>query len=304
MSVSPMRPKGPPLNALRAFEAAARLGSFSAAAEELCVTAGAVSQQIKTLEDWAQVALFQRRAQGVSLTAAGKALVPTLGAAFDALGQAVRDLRHTARHRTLHIAAMPSVAQLWLSPRLRAIRAALPDVQISVTVTETPPNLARELFDASLFIRDPTGAQGEVTLENDTIFPVCAPALSAQICTPQDLMRQTLLHDQSWARDWPLWAAAAGLTGTQLSGGPQFSLYAIAFDEAKAGAGVLMGHASLVQHALDDGSLCQPFPQTVATGKALVLETPPTRRPTTTTRRLIDVLTPDQWPPKTPVRTE
>ncbi|WP_377507692.1 LysR substrate-binding domain-containing protein [Octadecabacter sp. R77987] len=304
MAVSPMRPKGPPLNALRAFEAAARLGSFAAAAEELCVTAGAVSQQIKSLEDWAQVTLFHRRAQGVSLTPAGTALIPTLGTAFDALGQAVRDLRQSARHTALHIAAMPSVAQLWLSPRLRAIRRALPDVQISVTVTEAPPNLARELFDASLFMREPASAPGALELVDDTIFPVCTPALAARITTPQDLAHHTLLHDQAWARDWPLWARAAGLNGAHLTEGPQFSLYALALDEAKAGAGILMGHACLVQPALEDGSLCRPFAQSVATGSALMLETPPAHAPSTVTRRLIDVLTANQCPPSTPVRTE
>ena len=179
MSVNPPRPKGPPLNALRAFEAAARLGGFANAAEELCVSPGAISQHIKTLEDWLGAPLFTRRSQGVKLSEFGASVAPSLYAAFDAMGEAVHQMRALSAHQTVHIAALPSVAQLWLSPRLPAIRAALPEVSISVSALETPPNLAREMFDLSLFLRAPTGAPHEVILADDLIYPVCTPALAA-----------------------------------------------------------------------------------------------------------------------------
>ena len=112
MPVSPPRPKGPPLNALRAFEAAIRLGGFAQAADELCVTPGAISQHIKALEDWAEAPLFERRSQGVVPTEFGLSLAEPFATAFDSIGQAVRHLRSGAQQETIHIAALPSVAQL------------------------------------------------------------------------------------------------------------------------------------------------------------------------------------------------
>ena len=112
MSISPPRPKGPPLNALRAFEAAARLGGFTPAADELCVTPGAISQHIKSLEDWAGSPLFVRRSQGVSLTELGESVAAEFSTAFDAMGNAVRALRTRAAQSSINIAALPSVAQL------------------------------------------------------------------------------------------------------------------------------------------------------------------------------------------------
>ncbi|MGR3548017.1 MAG: LysR family transcriptional regulator [Roseovarius sp.] len=274
MSVSPPRPKGPPLNALRAFEAAARLGGFANAAEELCVTPGAISQHIRTLEDWLGAALFERRSQGVRLTALGAEALPGFARAFDAMGAAVHGMRSAARHETLHIAALPSVAQLWLSPRLPAVRAALPDLRVSVSAIETPPNLARDLFDLSLFIRSPTGARGEQVLAQDMILPVCAPEIAARLRNPADLAGETLLHDALWPEDWALWARVMMSDLRLPTDGPRYSLYAIALEEARHGAGVLMGHLSLVNSALEDGSLVAPFAAPVPTGKALVLEHP------------------------------
>ena len=272
MSVSPPRPKGPPLNALRAFEAAARLGGFANAADELCVTPGAVSQHIKALEDWIGADLFERRSQGVRLSAFGAEVAPGFAQAFDAMGAAVHGMRAAARHKTLHIAALPSVAQLWLSPRLPSVRAALPELSISVSAVETPPNLARELFDLSVFIRRPTGGARETVLAPDAIFPVCTPEIAARLQTPADLREETLLHDALWPDDWALWGGAA-LAGQALPDkGPRFSLYSIALEEARNGAGVLMGHQLLVQAALERGDLVAPFTKKVETGKALVLD--------------------------------
>jgi len=272
MSVSPPRPKGPPLNALRAFEAAARLGGFANAADELCVTPGAVSQHIKALEEWIGADLFERRSQGVRLSAFGAEVAPGFALAFDAMGAAVHGMRSAARHKTLHIAALPSVAQLWLSPRLPRVRAALPELSISVSAVEAPPNLARELFDLSLFIRRPTGRARETVLARDVIFPVCTPVIAARLETPAGLMHQTLLHDALWPGDWALWGGVALPDHKLPDKGPRFSLYSIALEEARNGAGVLMGHQSLVEAALASGDLVAPFAAKVETGKALVLE--------------------------------
>lgn len=272
MPVSPPRPKGPPLNALRAFEAAARLGGFALAAEELSVTPGAVSQHIKALEDWAGTPLFERRSQGVRLTIAGAALAPEFTDAFDRLGAAVRGLQGHGPERSVHIAALPSLAQLWLSPRLPELRRTFPGTRFSVTALERPPNLMREMFDWSLFIEAPTGGTGEHVLETDEVFPVCAPELAACLTKPADLLTHDLLTDESWSGDWALWAAAAGLPASPVPEGHRFSLYALALEEARSGAGILIGHGCLVRDALADGSLVAPFDLRVPTGRALVLK--------------------------------
>ncbi|MEL6932158.1 MAG: LysR family transcriptional regulator [Pseudomonadota bacterium] len=272
MSVAPPRPKGPPLNALRAFEAAARLGSFAKAAEELSVTPGAVSQHIKTLEDWVGVALFARKSQGVSLTSEGARLVPAFTQAFDALGVAVRDLRDAAPDRNIQIAALPSIAQLWLPSRMAALRQEFPDTRLSVTAMETPPNLKRETFDITIFLSEPDGGKDERILEHDTIFPVCSPGISARLRSVNDLRNETLLVDASWNLDWDMWASEVNLDLPNIKQASYYSLYALALEEACNGAGVLIGHKSLVEPSLIEGRLVKPFPGSVSTGLALIMK--------------------------------
>jgi LysR family transcriptional regulator, glycine cleavage system transcriptional activator len=274
MSVSPPRPKSPPLNAMRAFEAAARLEGFVAAAEELSVTPGAVSQHIKTMETWAGAPLFQRNAQGVALTSAGLALLPGFVRAFDALGDAARAVRDIRPVSEVHIATLPSIAQLWLPRRLSRMRTEDPTLKFSVTALESRPNLSRELFDLSLFFADPTQAPNKVLLEHDRIFPVCAPALADKIRTPDGLNEVPLLQDQTWQDDWAIWAKSCGVHLANPLSGPRYSLYSLALEEAKSGAGVLMGHKSLVEDQVMAGELVQLFDMDCVTGKSLILETP------------------------------
>ena len=272
MPVAPPRPKGPPLNALRAFEAAARLGSFASAADELSVTAGAISQQIKQIEAWAGTALFLRRAQGVALTPSGQQLLAPLTRAFDSLSEATTVLRSLAPKPVLNIATLPSIAQLWLQPRLADIRAHLSGASLSVYALETPPDMRRAPFDCSLFIRKPTGAPSETVLMDDSLLPVCAPAVAARLTELSDLAGETLLYDESWQDDWPLWAKAQGLALRADQSHARYSLYALAVADAKAGFGVLMGHRPLVAEALEKGDLVAPFDRPVSNGKALVLK--------------------------------
>lgn len=263
MAISPPRPKSPPLNALRAFEAAARLGGFSAAAEELSVTPGAIAQHIKSLEAWAGAALFVRQAQGVELTPLGDAVIGGFSDAFDRLGEAVLTLRAHAAPREVRIAALPSIAQLWLSPRLPLIRRAVGEARISVTALETPPNAKRAPFDLSIFYETRVSG-GLVTLQDpDVIFPVCAPDLAKRLREPGDLLDAVLLFDSAWPDDWSDWFRAAGVKPSSRIEGAVFSLYSLAVDEARNGAGVLMGHAALVERDLASGALIQPFQQSV-----------------------------------------
>ena len=273
MSISPPRPKGPPLNALRAFEAAARLGSFVLAAQELSVTAGAVSQQIKTLEGWAGTLLFERHAQGVQLSAEGKALAAPLGNAFDELSRATELLKSFNPKRTLNIATLPSIAQLWLQPRLPAIRAALGDVSLSVYALETPPDLSRSAFECSLFLRGPSSGAGETVIAQDALLPVCAPDVAARLRSVTDLQNEVLLQDQTWLDDWAIWAQGAEFELKQEQKTARYSLYSLALADALAGYGVLLGHRVLVEAALKSGALVAPFAREVDQGKALVLQT-------------------------------
>ncbi|MCB1478756.1 MAG: LysR family transcriptional regulator [Rhodobiaceae bacterium] len=290
MSVSPVRPKGPPLNAMRAFEAAARTQSFTAAAEELGVTPGAISQHVKALEGWVGRALFRRGAQGVELTEPGRSLLPQFVAAFDALGAATQSLRLQRPGVEIHIAALPSIAQLWLPARLARLRRALPEIRISVTAMEAPPNLARELFDLSLFFKLRAAGPDEMKIDRDEIFPVCAPDFAHRLETPAMLDSVPLLHDQSWQTDWTVWSEATGANLKNANAGPRYSLYSLALEEAKAGAGVLMGHSSLVGEALKSGQLVQPFEARCATGRSLVLGLPASGRRSPDLDRMVDLL--------------
>lgn len=271
MPVSPPRPKGPHLNALRAFEAAARLGSFAAAAEELSVTPGAVTQHIKALEAWAGTSLFLRGARGVELTPTAQALVPAFTRAFDQLGLAVHALRKQVAPNRIKLATLPSLAQYWLPPRLGQLRQAAPELQISVIALEEPPNLVREPIDMALFFSsDPLGPN-DLELARDRIFPICTPELAARLTRLDELRDQTLLRDSSWAGDWELWLAAQTDQGGLAVRGREHSLFAVALEEARHGGGVLMAHEALVQRFLDSGELVRPFPGIVELPRRLVL---------------------------------
>ncbi|MEP1884934.1 MAG: LysR family transcriptional regulator [Paracoccaceae bacterium] len=290
MSVKPPRPRGPHLNAMRCFETAARLGGFAAAAEELSVTPGAVSQQVKALEDWVSAPLFERRSQGVVLTPLGASVVIEFSSAFDSLGSALQGLRTSAPMAAVNIAALPSVAQLWLSPRLPPIREAFPGHAISITALESPPNLMREMFDLSIFFGSPDGGLNQRVLKDDLILPVCAPAIAARLQSPDDLTREAMLHDAVWIDDWRRWLDQSGCSTITATDGPVFSLYSIAVDEARNGAGVLMGHQVLLDKYLRSGELVAPFTGHVTSGKSLVLETAVSARSSALLDGIVDML--------------
>lgn len=253
MAVTPPRPKDLPLTALRAFEAAARLGGFAAASQELGVTPGAVTAHIKSLELELGAKLFERTARGVQLNGLGSKVLPGFVAAFDQLGHAVQTLRNEAAPSTVHIAALPSLAQLWLSPRLPSLRAAAPDISVSITAMEAPPNLKRAPYDLSLFY----SKKSKGALSHDVIFPVCSPAMAATLKTPSDLSQVSCLSDSTWVDDWAIWASEAGTSFTPR--GPVYSLYTLAVEETVNGAGVLIGHEALVASHLERGELVEPF---------------------------------------------
>lgn len=266
MSLSPPRPRPAPLNALRAFEAAARHGGFAAAAAELCVTPGAVAQQVKALEAELGAPLFRRRAQGVALTPLGAKALAEFSPAFDRLGAAMQAVRAAARPSEARIAALPAIAQLWLSPRLPAIRAAHPEAAISVHALERPPNLTREPYDLAIFLEPAAGAAQVLAGPRMMATPVLAPALASELRTEADLLSLPRLSDAMWAEDWALWSSEAGPDR-----GAVFSLYSLAVEEAVNGAGALIGRSPLTDGRLASGTLIAPFARRVPVGAALTL---------------------------------
>ncbi|SFC88423.1 LysR family transcriptional regulator, glycine cleavage system transcriptional activator [Bosea sp. CRIB-10] len=278
MPVKPPRPALPPLNALRAFEAAARLGSFSKAAEEIGVTQGAIAQQIRHLEAFLGLTLFRRLPQGVALTEAAQEARPRLSAAFDALALIVQELKASHAGRALTIAALPCIAQLWLSPRLPALQQAFPGLAISINAMEEPPTGRHDSFDLALFYLAKPPA-GSLALDEDSLFPICTPALAGKLRTPVDLAGQTLLHDAVWRGDWARWLRHAGIDGIDPGRGPSYSLYALALDAVLGGAGILIGRKSLVAPYLADGRLVAPFAEERPTGDKLTLLFPPAGKP-------------------------
>lgn len=260
MAIAPPRPKGPPLNALRAFEAAARHQNFSAAAAELSVTPGAIAQHVKQIEAWLGRSLFDRSAHGVRLTRNGRAALGRLTLAFDALGDAAHELRRLSIPTELRIAALPSVAQLWLLPRLPALRKAFPKLTISVVAMEQPPNLTREPYDLALFFTEPDAKRANSTvLARSDRFPVCTPKIARRLKAPSDLASEILLHDATWRDDWQRWLALAGLDDTRADTGPVYSLFSLAATEAVNGAGILLANEPLVEAMLSSGELVRPF---------------------------------------------
>lgn len=275
MAVAPPRFRGPHLNALRAFESAGRLKSFAAAADELGVTPGAVSQHVKSLEAWAEGQLFVRNAQGVALTKLGEELLPAFTTAFDLLGNAVQDLRTKGTPNKISIATLPSIAQLWLSERLGRLRQIAPEISVSVVAVETPPNLAREPFDATFFFRKGAVGPDEVALSKDRIFPVCTPKIATRLNSVSDISNETLLHDTTWADDWTIWLSHYSNAPFVGKSGPVYSLFAVALEEACNGAGVLMAHEALVEARLNSGALVAPFDQKLSMGRNLVMRLAP-----------------------------
>lgn len=264
----------PPLNMLRAFEAAGRLLSVTQAARELSVTQSAVSHQIKALEEWLGVALVQREGRGLALTPPGAAYLPGLSSALDLMAQATAGIERPTRRNTLAVNATSTFATQWLIPRLAAFCAQMPglDVQLVTTVG----HLDFEPADYDVSIR--CFADGELALLQqrtpwrgisagiflpDVLTPVCSPALLAggkAVHRPQDLARHTLLHSRSTPLVWQQWLQEAGVQGIEPAGGLVFDHAHLSVQAAIQGLGVALGNPRFLGEALASGLLAMPFP--------------------------------------------
>lgn len=252
----------PPLNALRAFEAAARHEGFAGAADELCVTRGAVSRHIKVLEQHLGVALFRRMPQGIELTDAGRRFLPILTDAFERIGQGARNI---ARENTdLRILCPPTVSIRWLIPKLGEFRARCPDIQVRIT-TEDFESFRTSDFDLAFSAEH----YGERPADTEIlpmfpmlIVPACSPKLlhgPAPLNRPEDLANFTLLHERPDRHDWRAWLKTFEVEGVDPQTGDVFPNLDMAVKAAVMGAGVVMGDVVLNRDEFQTGLLVMPF---------------------------------------------
>lgn len=258
----------PPLNALRAFEAAARKLSFTKAADELNVTPGAISQQIRQLEDFAGSPLFKRTGRSVLLTDSAQATLPLVREAFEKIIEAGRVMQAPARKGRVMVSCAPSFAAKWLAPRLEAFHRAHEGIEAWVSADMGLTDFSTA--DADIAIRygggNYEGLKSEKLLD-ETVVPVCSPKLldgTHPIRTPADLAHHTLLHDESQENDpscpdWGNWLAARNVLGVQSRRGPRFNQAVLVIEAAISGQGVALAKRAVAERDLRSGRLVAPF---------------------------------------------
>jgi LysR family glycine cleavage system transcriptional activator len=258
----------PPLNALRAFEAAARLGSFKDAAAELSVTHGAISRHIRLLEDWmGPPALFRRLNRRVVLTPTGVALRDETGPALDRLSAAAE--RHQARGgkpppAILRVNALATFTLRWLLPRLARFREIHPEIEVRLSTSNEPLEALSEPYDVIIRGGPDTfyGFTGHPFL-TERRLPVCSPALLARLPLNEvaDLRLHTLIHASTLPRVWPDWLAAARVQDLTAAASLTLDHFYLTLQAALDGLGVAMGPTALVADDLATGRLVAPFPK-------------------------------------------
>jgi LysR family transcriptional regulator, glycine cleavage system transcriptional activator len=255
----------PPLNALRAFEAAARHLSLTKAALELNVTPGALSHQVRGLEDHLGVKLFDRGVRSIALTAAGKALYPGLQAAFVHIRDALASLNRLADARVLVVSTPPGFTSKWLAPRLYRFSIAYPEIDVRVSSSMNNANFATDGVDAAIRNLPVDAAHDEAPevekLIDQSLVPVCSPALVEKhgpFTSPDMLKGVPLIHDDSLSSravmpNWAGWFAAAGVRDADVSRGLRFNSADHALDATVEGAGVLLALDALAYDGLRTG---------------------------------------------------
>ncbi len=253
----------PPLAALRAFEAAARHLSFSRAAEELCVTHGAVSHQIRSLEEYLGVPLFRRLPRRVVLTEPGEALFGKLRTAFDLLEMSAEQVIALYRQRPLVVSCIATFSMRWLIPRLHRFHARYPHIDIRLSAPDSPVEHPCDDIDVSIRVglgEWPQDIVAEPFLAEE-FGPVCTPALLHQhpLQRPDDLQQHTLLHTESRRTAWHDWLRLVGVTAIDPTRGQRFETFYFLLQAAAAGFGVAIGPHPLVADDLSTGRLVAPF---------------------------------------------
>ena len=272
-----------PLNAVRAFEAAARHLSFVKAAEELAVTPAAVSHQVKRLEEYLGVQLFWRRPRGLLLAETGQLLSTELREVFLGLDKAMERVRESDSQGPLTVSVAPMFAVKWLLPRLQQFDAQHPNIDLRVSSSLGMVDLRRDAFDAAVRLGSGqySGLQA-VKLFDESVTPMCSPRLlggSDALNEPNDLRRHTLLHDDSMVYDeqaptWETWLEAVGAEQVDAARGPHFNQPDHALQAAIDGAGVVLGWRYLAADDIAAGRLVAPFTLHLPLGSSFYLVYP------------------------------
>ena len=254
----------PPLTALKAFDAAARHASFSKAAAELNVTPGALSLQIRTLEEHLGKLLFRRLNRTVELTEAGRTLAPGIEDAFQTMKASWRATRRLNDMKTLNVTAGPAFTAKWMAPRLFQFAQMHPEIDLRFFATLRLLDIQRDEIDVAIRFGYGIGEDiFSVPLAFEWVTPVMIPSLVDQFPTPESLSNATLIFDQSLdflspSCDWSAWFQAVGVD-IKPEQGPRFSQADHALDAALAGVGVALGRRALVVKDIDEGRLVAPY---------------------------------------------
>jgi LysR family transcriptional regulator, glycine cleavage system transcriptional activator len=268
------------LNGLRAAEAVGRLGSFPAAAQELGVTVGAVSQHILKLERQMGRALFERTARGVVTLPSAAAILAELTQGMTRLDHAVaQGLRQDVD--TLVLSVAPVFAAKWLAPRLIKFGRLHPNVRVRLEANATIVDLDSDGVDLAIRVGPGgwTRVEAQFLLPQE-LFPVAAPAVAATIKAPEDLCRAPIVRDANSSLSWSLWLDHFGINEKALPEGSSFTDAALCLDAVIAGQGVMLAWNILAQDALADGRLVALFAHRAATGLGYWLVRSKLRRPT------------------------
>ena len=253
----------PPMNALRAFEAASRHSSFTSAAQELFITQGAVSRHVATLESWLEVQLFSRNSRGIELTPKGRVFFRLVRGALDQLEYAARQLQQRPDEKTLRLKLPPTFAIRWLVPRLAHFHAHCPDLDVQITTSHQPVDFNREDVDVCIHSDTRPLANAHCRrLFGERLLPVCSPALVASrypLETAKDLARHVLICSLNRPRDWPTWLAAAGIDDIDGNNGIKLENSALTYQAAIDGLGVVIAQRSFVLDDLRAGRLIAPL---------------------------------------------
>ncbi len=262
-----MRRSLPPLNALRAFEAAARHLSLTLAAAELNVTPAAISHQVRLLEDHIGLPVFERNGRGLVLTDAGAAGLRDLREGFARLSDAMDAIESLGEAGTLTVSVAPSFAAKWLLPRLGSFERQHPEIDVHVSASVHLVDFARDRVDVA--VRYGPGGYRDVIFEKllpETVIPVCSPDLikGRMPRAARDLLDLPLLHDDSPDNDpscpnWDMWLRAAGVEGADAERGPRFNQASLVIEAAILGRGVALAKSTLAAADLRAGRLTRPI---------------------------------------------
>ncbi len=261
----------PPLSAVRAFEAAARHGGFQSAAVELHVSAGAIAHQVKQLETWLGVRLFQRLPRGVALTPAGRQYAQALQPLLNGLAEASEAVRHRGDERVVTVTSVPTLVSRWLLPRLGRLREQHPEIDMRVLASLHPVDFLSEGVDVAIRLGTGPypGLKTDLLME-EWFSAVCSPAFKAaapDLRTPADLPRHPLLHDELEMRipdelNWARWLQAVGVA-YQGAARPSFSHTYLTLEAAANGQGVAIAAEPFIAEDVRSGRLLRLFPQRV-----------------------------------------